>query len=99
MPNKSDYYHLAALSYVAPGTPTEVFYQGLASEVGEVLAERVKELRPDREDIDNTEAVLDELSDVLWYVTVLAWTRGASLESLMGRNLVKLQERQLKGKK
>jgi len=99
MPNKLDAYLCGALSYIAPGTPTEVFYSGLASEVGEVLAERVKELRPDRGDIDNTEAVLDELSDVLWYITVLAWTRGASLESLMGRNLIKLQERQLIGKK
>jgi len=80
------------------GTTDAVLMTGLASEAGEVLAEWLKEERLDRPDRDRTEQMLDELSDVLWYITRIAERRGSSLEGLMGRNLMKLDARR-EGKK
>jgi len=42
---------------------------------------------------------LDELGDVLWYVTVMAREEGSSLEEVMTRNYNKLEQRALNGKK
>ena len=41
---------------------------------------------------------LDELSDLLWYVTVMARQEGTSLKQLMLKNIVKLEDRKLNGK-
>ena len=45
-----------------------------------------------------TDSKLDELSDVLWYITVMAVQEGSSLKSLMLRNINKLERRKLNGK-
>lgn len=73
----------------------EVLIAGLCSEAGEVAAEWLKEARDDRPYTDRSEAMLDELSDVLWYVTRLAERKGATLEMLMRRNIIKLEARSL----
>lgn len=79
-------------------TTEDILMIGLSSEVGEVQAEWLKENRPDRMYTDRTEQVLDELADVLWYVTRLAAWRGSDLHALMQRNLIKLEQRSINGK-
>lgn len=74
------------------GTTQETLFNGLASEVGEVMSERVAETRRGEW---RTEEILDELSDVLWYVATIAAHRGSSLEKLMDHNVNKLSERNL----
>lgn len=41
----------------------------------------------------DTEELKDELGDVLWYVTVLAYENGLHLTGIMERNIEKLRER------
>ena len=91
-------YEKQARDFEHPGTTEAVLMTGLSSEVGEVLAEWLKEQRLDRPDTDRTEEILDELSDVLWYVSRIANRRGSSLEELMIHNNNKLQDRKTNGK-
>ena len=98
MPSKTEVYENMASWFEYKGTPDSVLIAGLCSEAGEVAAEWLKEERKDRLDGDRTEKLLDELSDVLWYVSRIAQRRGSNLEQLMNRNLIKLEERSLKGK-
>ena len=95
---KTAIYEELAAMFEYEGTPEEVLMAGLSSEVGEVQAEWLKERRKDRLDSDRTEELLDELSDVLWYVSRIANRRGTNLEALMRRNIIKLEERELNGK-
>jgi NTP pyrophosphatase (non-canonical NTP hydrolase) len=96
---KVDIYETQAADFEKEGTSEEVLFMGIASEVGELVGEHLEEVRVDRDGKDCTEEVLDELSDVLWYVARIAARRGSNLESLMMRNLVKLGDRELNGKK
>ena len=96
--SKTEIYEELATMFEYEGTPEEVLMTGLSSEVGEVQAEWLKERRKDRPDRDRTEQLLDELSDVLWYVSRIAARRGTNLHALMRRNIVKLEERELNGK-
>ena len=95
---KTEIYEEIASAFEYTGTPEEVLIAGLSSEVGEVQAEWLKERRLDRPHSDRTEELLDELSDVLWYVSRIAARRGTDLEALMRRNIIKLEERALNGK-
>ena len=97
--NKTEVYEELSAVFEYENTPLPVLVAGLCSEAGEVAAEWLKEAWDDRPHTDTTEAMLDELSDVLWYVTRLAARKGATLESLMRRSLIKLEDRQLRGKK
>jgi len=96
--NKIEVYEELAAAFEYKGTTEAVLMTGLSSEVGEVLAEWLKEERKDRLDTDRTEALLDELSDVLWYVSRIANRRGSNLEAVMRRSIIKLEERALNGK-
>lgn len=49
-------------------------------------------------DSDNRGYILDELSDVLWYVAAIAKDNALSLEQVMRHNLNKLEKRALNGK-
>lgn len=44
-----------------------------------------------------TDNLVDELGDVLWFVAMVAWRLGFSLEEVMRRNLDKLADRQSRG--
>ena len=44
------------------------------------------------------ENLIDELGDVLWYVTVLTDNAGLNLDDIMLRNINKLEKRALNGK-
>ena len=72
-----------------------------AEELGIGLAEEVDEVCKEIYDNkgQNREAYLDELGDVLWYVTIMAKIEGEDLEGLMKRNIYKLENRILNGKK
>ena len=64
------------------------------SELGKGLVEEAKEVV----DADTLKEVLDELGDVLWYVSTIANEKGYTLEDLMVRNINKLERRAKYGK-
>ena len=72
---------------------------GLSGEVGEV-AEKVKKIIRDGDgtltDPDRNKIAL-ELSDVCWYLAVLAFELDYTLEEIMQMNLDKLASRQQRG--
>jgi NTP pyrophosphatase (non-canonical NTP hydrolase) len=72
---------------------------GLASEAGEVAGKIKKVLRDQGGDFAQapTDALKDELGDVLWYVAVLAGDLGLSLDQIARDNLAKLQSRLARG--
>jgi NTP pyrophosphatase (non-canonical NTP hydrolase) len=73
---------------------------GLASEAGEVAGKIKKVLRDQGADFAQapTDALKDELGDVLWYVAVLADDLGLSLNQIASDNLAKLQSRLARGR-
>ena len=93
---QANQYQTLLKGFVENGTTEETLFTGLASEVGEVMSERVKETR---KGLKRDEEILDELSDVLWYIATIADKRGSSLEKLMDHNIDKLIERKLWGKR
>ena len=71
---------------------------GLTSEAGEVAGKLKKVIRDQKEMTLNVKgAVIDELSDVLWYVTRLADALGTDLTGLVQHNYQKLSSRQERG--
>jgi NTP pyrophosphatase (non-canonical NTP hydrolase) len=93
---QSEVYSQLVSVFFEEGTTQETLFTGLAAEVGEVLSERVKETRKGEE---RTAEILDELSDVLWYVNTIAVSRGYTLEGLMKHNINKLEDREINGKR
>jgi len=89
-------YHTLCDQFYEHGTTQETLFTGLSAEVGEVMSERVRETRRGEE---RTAEILDELSDVLWYVGMIAHQRGSSLEELMTHNIDKLSDRKENGKR
>ena len=66
---------------------------GLMNEAGEVGGAYKKEIR-DR--VDNTDLIIDELGDVLWYLTRLCDVYGVEISELMVNNMDKLFNRMSK---
>lgn len=71
---------------------------GLAGEAGEVANQVKKMIRDDGGEMtrDRLMNIVDELGDVLWYLTMLAEDIGESLEFIAIFNIMKLQERALR---
>ena len=63
---------------------------GLMNEAGEVGGAYKKEIR-DR--VDNTDLIIDELGDVLWYLTRLCDVYDIKISELMVNNMDKLFNR------
>ena len=81
-------YEKMALDFYKPGHRYhEYLFHGLREEVEEVI------------EADSLEDTLDELGDVLWYVTIIANKMGVSLDKVMMNNINKLERRELEGKK
>ena len=68
----------------------EYLMLGLMNEAGEVGGAFKKEIR-DR--IDNTDLIIDEMGDVLWYLTRLCDVYDVKLSELMVNNMDKLFNR------
>jgi len=88
------YTHIIS-QFFEKGTTQETLFTGFASEVGEVMSERVRETRNGEK---KTTEIVDELSDVLWYLTMIAHTRGYTLEAVMKHGIAKLEDREINGK-
>jgi NTP pyrophosphatase (non-canonical NTP hydrolase) len=69
---------------------------GLVGEAGEV-ADKAKKLIRDGDTAERRTAVLQELSDVCWYIARLADEMGMDLEALMDYNKQKLESRKERG--
>jgi len=69
---------------------------GLVGESGEFL-EKVKKIIRDKEgfiDDSTREKLLDELGDILWYLSQVSFELNYALDGLAERNLKKLRDRQ-----
>lgn len=99
---KANYYQQQALSTaIYPNRGENFIYPtlGLVGEAGEV-AEKAKKLIRDGNGTLTSEAaekMAMELSDVCWYVAVLAAELGYDLETILQANLDKLASRQARG--
>jgi NTP pyrophosphatase (non-canonical NTP hydrolase) len=60
---------------------------GLMNEAGEVGGAFKKEIR---DDINNRDLIIDEMGDVLWYLTRLCDVYDVSISELMANNMTKL---------
>jgi len=87
----SEWRRKTALSYDAIGLPKLAFHTlGLTGEAGEV-AEKVKKWF--RDGTQNPDAICLELGDVLWYLTAVADDLGFTLQTVMERNVEKINRR------
>jgi NTP pyrophosphatase (non-canonical NTP hydrolase) len=87
---QSELYERLALDFFNPGHRNhESLPQGLIEEALEVM---------DAEGNGTRQDLLDELGDVLWYITVMAKQEGSSLDELMRLNYFKLEKRAINGK-
>jgi phosphoribosyl-ATP pyrophosphohydrolase len=87
---QSELYERLALDFFTTGHRNhERLAEGLIEEAKEVLEAQANETRSD---------LLNELGDVLWYITIMAKQECSSLEELMKMNYYKLEERAMNGK-
>tara|TARA_R100000008_G_scaffold38317_1_gene21849 strand:- start:1571 stop:1936 length:366 start_codon:yes stop_codon:yes gene_type:complete len=63
---------------------------GLMNEAGEVGGAFKKEIR---DNVDNKELIIDEMGDVLWYLTRLCDVYDIRVSDLMRTNMIKLFQR------
>jgi NTP pyrophosphatase (non-canonical NTP hydrolase) len=66
---------------------------GLSGEVGEINDILKKWLYHKRGKSLDTEKLKDEIGDVLWYLSILAFEIGFTLEEIMEHNIAKLEKR------
>lgn len=71
---------------------------GLVGEAGTLQAEFKKRLRDGDAHARFTEQVAEELGDILWYVSNVAFKVGMSMDDIAQKNLVKTRERWLRSK-
>jgi len=82
-----------ALTYAILGVAGE------AGEVAEVFKKALRVMEPnDVAETDFSNALLDELGDVLWYITKVAHELGVSLETVARMNMNKFTYRRVHGK-
>jgi len=87
---QSNLYEKIALDFFKPGHKHHNdLMTGLREEVAEVNAAIT---------LGTRSQVLDELGDVLWYVTVMANYEGSNLSEIMKINYEKLEDREINGK-
>jgi phosphoribosyl-ATP pyrophosphohydrolase len=87
---QNEVYERIALDFFSPDHRNHtVLTKGLLEEANEVK---------EAEETGTKEDLLDELGDVLWYITVMANQEGSSLGEIMKRNYFKLEYRAVNGK-
>lgn len=87
----------ALSSDMSPALISQVF--GLVGESGEV-AEKFKKLIRDKHgeiSAEDTQEVLKELGDILWYINSVAHLLGSSLDEVASKNLEKVLSRKSRG--
>lgn len=89
------YQEFAAKTDLDPeSTDPEIPLLGLAGEVGQLLAEYKKRIRPGGESYIGFEEVMPiEIGDILWYLATLARRTGNSLSEVAHLNLAKTRDR------
>jgi NTP pyrophosphatase (non-canonical NTP hydrolase) len=72
-----------------------MLHLGLAEEAGEVagLWKRVLRGFPKDREVTNVENFIDEMGDVLWYLTACCITHGTSMDYVWEHNIQKLKKR------
>ena len=94
--NLDKYQRLAATTAIYPEDKAlEYLTSGLTGEVGELMSKVAKWYRKDNA-YPHT-AILDELGDILWFVSELARVHNCELSVLAQRNLDKLASRKERG--
>jgi len=90
----NEYQELAKQTLTPECTSLNYLVLGLASEAGEIAGKQKKWLRGDY-DLESKfeQAILPELGDCLWYISMIAESLGISLEYIMRQNIQKLQAR------
>ena len=73
----------------------ETQFTGLVAEVGELLGERMRELRTDRESKGEDE-ILSEIGDIQFYLCNIATLYGHSMDDVLAYNINKLTNRKNK---
>ena len=83
------------LSHHNPLALKSIMVAGLTEEAGEVAGLYNRELRnlPKDQERCTREHYVEELGDVLWYLTGVAITHGIDLQELWDYNVKKLEER------
>lgn len=70
---------------------------GLGNEAGELQGKYKKWIRDGTSLEDLRKNLIAELGDVLWYAAMLAYELDVNLSTVMERNLLKLQDRKIRG--
>lgn len=79
------------------GVPTPMYLAvALCEEAGEVAGKVKKSFRDDGGEL-RKEGILDELGDLLYYITKMAHECGYTLADVMNRNVIKLNDRAARG--
>lgn len=92
-----EYQEAAATTAIYPANRAlEYLSLGLASEVGELTGKLAKWYRKDGVAYPHGD-ILDELGDVLWFVSEFARQHNTSLSKLANRNIDKLSDRYERG--
>lgn len=98
----NEYQTLARGTAVYPNIGDNFSYPtlGLCGEAGEV-AEKCKKIIRDQDgnwNIENRNAIIKELGDVLWYLSQVAAEFNVELNEVADKNLAKLYDRKERGK-
>ncbi len=81
-------------TYKANETANEVIpFLGIIGEAGSVVSELKKKLRDGESYNGYNEKLKEELGDVLWYVSSIAYTNGLSLKDIAESNIAKIHDR------
>lgn len=93
------YYQLAAKETAVYPKDVAIPYLalGLANEAGEATGKVKKFLRGDYGQDKLRKALIGELGDVLWYLTMLADQFDIQLDEIMNANIEKLRDRAARG--
>jgi len=100
--NFEEYQHKSRKTALYPAIGHPVIYPtlGLVNEAGEV-AGKIKKVFRDKDgqiSADTRQALKAELGDVLWYLAQVATELGLTLDEVAEANIVKLYDRQERGK-
>jgi len=98
----NEYQHKSRKTALYPAIGHPVIYPtlGLVNEAGEVAGKIKKVFRDKHGHIseDTRQALKAELGDVLWYLAQVSTELGLTLEEVAEANIVKLYDRQERGK-